>query len=233
MIYLTLLIAQIGVLLLMSRSVHNSIGRLFYRITKSKKLTVYLSAILFLPGTFVHEMSHFLAAMFLLVPVGEVELLPKIEDNSAVALKKGISVTLGSVKIAKTDPIRRFLIGVAPLIFGFVVLIIVIQFAYLGFTNNTNTYLKGSFMDEILLGYFVFTVANNMFSSKRDMEGSWILVVLIFVIILIFWLLGLNINIDYSWVRGIIELPIWRILVIFMTIPVIFDIIVITGLRRI
>ena len=96
MIYVLLLLLEIIALYLLSRHVVRSVFHFFYQVTRRRNLGMYIFAILFLPGTFIHEISHFLAALFLLVPVGEFELIPKFKEG-------GGGVDLGSVAIAKTD----------------------------------------------------------------------------------------------------------------------------------
>ena len=38
-------------------------------------------ALIFAPGTLIHEASHFLMALFILVPVGQLEIIPEIQDD--------------------------------------------------------------------------------------------------------------------------------------------------------
>ena len=78
MVYLAILFLQFVVLLLLSRQVHQKFFRLFFRLTRSKKIATWLMAILFLPGTLIHELAHFLMATVLLVPVGKLELMPEV-----------------------------------------------------------------------------------------------------------------------------------------------------------
>lgn len=219
MAYLILIIFEIIVLLILSRKVHKYIGRFFYKITKSKKLTVYLSAILFLPGTFVHEMSHFLTALFLLVPVGNMDLLPKITESD----NKSISVTLGSVAIGQTDPIRRFLIGAAPFFLGLIAIFFTIYFGY----------FNKSLEIRLLIAYIVFTIANNMFSSKKDMEGSWILLVVLIFSILCVWIFGINFPFNFNFLLDGLNNDLLKTFATFMIFPVIFDIITVVVLRKI
>ena len=119
MVYLLLLLLEIIALYFLSRRVVRSVFHFFYQFTRRKSWGMYLFAILFLPGTFIHEISHFLAALFLLVPVGKLELIPRFKEE-------GGGVDLGSVAIAKTDPVRRFLIGIAPVVFGLSIIFILL-----------------------------------------------------------------------------------------------------------
>lgn len=119
-----------------------------------QRIGMYLFAVLFFPGTFIHEMSHFLAALFLLVPVGKIELFPE-------RIERGIK--MGSVAIEKTDPVRRTLVGVAPIISGLTIIFI-------------STSLTLPIWVHLII---VFEVGNTMFSSSEDLKGSWILFFLI------------------------------------------------------
>lgn len=131
-------------------------------------------AILFLPGTFIHEVSHFLAAIALFVPAGKLELIPEI---------KGEQVKLGSVRIEKTDLVRRFLIGVAPFVFGTILIITTI---YLILERQ----LFSAWWAIILTGYVVFEVGNTMFASRKDLEGSLRLFLILLVLYGVVTLLG-------------------------------------------
>lgn len=134
-------------------------------MTKSLSfLPINVISLLFLPGIIIHELSHLLFASLLFVPAGEIEFLPK---------REGQNVKLGSVSIAKTDPIRRFLIGISPFIFG----VLVIS-AVLSFTKSTNSPLYVN----LLIFYTLFVTGNTMFSSQKDLEGALVLLTLIAIL---------------------------------------------------
>ena len=46
------------------------------------------------------------------------------------------------------------------------------------------------------LSYFIFVVGNTMFSSKKDMEGAWKVIIFSLVIGVILYLLGLRVYFD-------------------------------------
>lgn len=140
-----------------------------------------LLALLFFPGVLIHELAHFLMASVLLVPTGEIEFIPQIMEDR---------VKLGSVQIGLTDPFRRALIGIAPVIVGASVLIGILYY----FTTSTFTFTTS--MDYLkILGilYIVFEVSNTMFSSKRDIEGTLELLISIIVIGSILYIAGVRI----------------------------------------
>lgn len=176
MVFILIFLLQILALFSLSRKIHNGIFNLFLKLTRSKRASVYFMALLFLPGTFLHEMSHFLAALFLLVPVGRLEIIPTVE---------GDMIKLGSVGLAKTDPIRRFLIGTAPFFAGTFVILLGIHFllAY--------DLIKEWFI-VLMAIYLIFSISNTMFMSKKDMEGSWKVILLLIFVAVILYILGLD-----------------------------------------
>lgn len=174
MLFLLIFFFQLFLLFLLSHKLSKTIYEVFYRLTKNRKITVYLYAILFLPGTIIHEMSHFLFALFLLVPTGKVKLMPEIENSG---------VKLGSVAISKTDPFRRFLIGVAPLVLGTLIILISLQLAI----NNN---LLSDWRIVPLISYLVFEIGNTMFLSRSDLVDAWKLLLFFAVFGTSFYLLG-------------------------------------------
>jgi hypothetical protein len=182
MIYLVFFVLQIFLIYLLKRRTLQKIFRFLYKLTKSKKGATYIFAFLFLPGTFVHEMSHFLFALFLLVPVGQIELMPEFEENG---------LKMGSVPIGKSDPIRRTLIGVAPVIFGLLIMLGSVFYVY-----QNNLFTKP--IADIILAYVIFEISNTMFSSKKDMEGSVITAIIIAIIYAIIYLIGVRVSINVN-----------------------------------
>ena len=158
-------------LFLISRYLTESISGFFYHITHRHVFSIQLLAVLFLPGVIIHELSHWLVASLLFVPTGEIEFFPQVYGNT---------VKLGSVQVAKTDPARRFFIGVAPLIMGMALLLGV--FWYLSPSLTQLSWKTGVFL------YCLFEIGNTMFSSKKDLEDALVFVILfiLFVILLLF-----------------------------------------------
>ncbi len=198
------------VLYFLSRSLTRDFIQFFYRLTKSKKWSVYLFSVIFLPGTFIHEMSHFLAALFLFVPVGKLELIPQFDE-----LEKGIE--LGSVAIGKTDSLRRFLIGIAPFIFGTSLILIITFFV---FTNR----LINTWWGWVLAGYGIFCIGNSMFASKKDLEGAFKLLVFTLIISGFVYVLGIRIPvINFEFIFSEKFINILKIMNWLLLVPVVFD----------
>jgi hypothetical protein len=67
-------------------------------------------SLIFLPGVFLHELSHYLMAKSLRVPTGRFSVIPQPLPDGRLML--------GYVETAKSDILRDSLIGAAPLIAG-------------------------------------------------------------------------------------------------------------------
>jgi len=214
MVYFILLFIETVILFLLSRSMSKIL---------SKFLSINLISLIFLPGVFIHELSHLLVAAILFVPVGEMEFIPK---------KSGDGVKLGSVEIAKTDPIRRSIIGFAPVFLG---LMIVVGMVYLFSSNllffqNQGVYVYVAVI--LLLTYLLFAVSNTMFSSKVDMEGTVEILITLFIIFAVTYILGFRPSLGYldkiftKELIGIIQKS-----ALFLLVPIVIDLFIMGMVR--
>jgi hypothetical protein len=135
-------------------------------------LIVYF--VIVLPGVVVHELSHWLMAKVLGVRVRKLSIGP-------VRTGRSRRVSLGSVRVGKVDPVRASLIGLAPLLGGMAV-ILVIGNLVLGISELAET-MAGQGSDGILAGleqlvhvpdfwlwlYLIFAISNAMLPSESDM----------------------------------------------------------------
>ncbi len=155
MFYLVIFILELALLFFLSKKLIKSLSLLFYKVFKTQKAVVSALAILFLPGTIVHELAHLLTAGVLLVPVGEISVLPEIGEKE---------IKLGSVQIGKVDPFRLMIIGVAPVIIGLLSILGIVYFSQIS---------QPLPWWQITLGlYLIFEISNTMFSSRKDLEGT-------------------------------------------------------------
>lgn len=213
MLYAGICALELMVLFFLSRSVTRNVSFLLFRLTHSKKLTVYLLAFFFLPGTIVHELAHFGMARLLFVYAGHIHLLPHLE---------GTQVKLGSVQVGKTDPVRRFLIGAAPFFCG-TTLILAAIFGLVYFQQTTNVWW--------LLGvaYVLCEICNTMFSSPKDMEGALGLVVVVGILLGTLILLHVPvIAIVATWIQTPSLAPLWQMGALFLAFPLLLDIVLIS-----
>lgn len=167
MIYSLTVCLEIILLFFLSKRLINTLAKIFYRFTNSHQAVVNILAILFLPGTILHELAHLLTAGVILVPVGEMTVVPEVLDDG---------VKLGGVQIGKTDPFRKTLVGVAPVLAGIAAILAILYFAQIDQYNLWQIALSS---------YLIFTIGNTMFSSKKDLEGVIGFVVAILLVILI------------------------------------------------
>lgn len=184
MYLLGIFLVELALLFSLSQSLTKALSVWFHALLKSQTMVIQLLALLFLPGVIVHELSHLLTASILFVPTGEIEFLPEIH---------GDEVKMGSVSIAKTDPFRRFLIGVAPLLVGLGTLVLL--FWYFLPTMTLFSWQTA------LLVYAVFEVSNTMFSSRKDMEGAiGLLILCLLAVVLLMAFHGDVVGIVTTWV---------------------------------
>ena len=181
MLYLLFFLSELIILFFLSHRLANTLAQLIYRITKSRKVVLYILSLFLFPGTVIHELSHYFTAALLLVKVGEINLFPQMKENEVI---------FGSVQIAKTDPLRRFFIGVAPLLVGIGMITALLTYF------DTITIIP-FIWKQLLLGYIVFEIGNTMFSSKKDMEGAIELFIALGVLVILFYILGFQIHIPF------------------------------------
>jgi hypothetical protein len=97
-------------LIVLQRLLHREIQAVFLILTRDTRVTMGIFSILFLPGVFLHELSHFVVAKILGVRTGKFSIFPQ-------SLPDG-RLQLGYVETARSDVLRDSLIGAAPLIVG-------------------------------------------------------------------------------------------------------------------
>lgn len=208
MVFIILLAVEFLLLFFLSRVLTKELSIVFLKITKSKKITVYLLSLLFLPGTILHEMSHFFSAILLFVKTGEIGLFPQVEEDH---------VKLGKVAIYETDFIRRFIIGVAPFIIGNIVI-----FSMLSFFIDNN-FLSNPLLIFLLI-YALFAIGNTMFSSKQDLKGILELFIFLIVIFVFLYILGLRLSqINFNFLEQNSIKKITKEASIFISFPVLID----------
>lgn len=214
MVFLVIFIVEFILLLFLSRALTRSLSRF---------LSIHALSFIFLPGIIIHELSHLLTAAILFVPVGEIEFMPKVVEGG---------VKLGSVAIGKTDPIRRAIIGFAPVLAG---LTIIIGIIYL-FTINLQFLreIQAYFLLGIVLlaGYILFAISNTMFSSSRDMEGTVELFITILIIFGISYFMGFRPSFSFIPAAFIDQISdLLQKSILFLAIPVSIDVVVLGVIK--
>ncbi len=166
-------------LLLLQRWLHRHLRGLAYLLTGRMEWAVLLYALVLLPGVLLHELSHWLAARLLGVRTGTISLLPQMQKDGVLRL--------GYVEYYRSrnlDPVRESIIGVAPLLTGVAVVLLigfrVFDLPGLGAALQTGAWqglrplLAHLFRapDFLVWLYLIFSVSNAMMPSPSD-RRAW------------------------------------------------------------
>jgi len=147
-----------------------------FLITASPQLSLWLFWALFLPGTLLHEVSHWLTAVLLGVKTRGFSVWPKMK-------KKG-ELQMGAVQVDEADPFRFSLIGLAPLLFGSAAVLLIgqgkLELGRLGEAITTGDLNAISWAIERTLSvpdvwlwlYLLFAISNAMLPSASD-RTAW------------------------------------------------------------
>ncbi len=181
-------------LIVLQRLLHREIQAVFLILTRSAQITMGVFSLIFLPGVFLHELSHFLMAKILRVPTGRFSILPQPLPDGRLQL--------GYVETARADIVRDSLIGAAPLILGtlFVAYVSVYQLDMrILWDTLRNGQLNLFWMgihalphskDFVLWFYLTFAVSSTMMPSASDRHAWLELVISVGVIFSIALLTG-------------------------------------------
>lgn len=163
-------------LLWVKRWITQRLQELSLRWVGDPDVALVLYFVLLLPGVVIHELSHWLMAVLLRVRVRRFSIGPKRKGRSR-------QVSLGSIQVANVDRVRGSLIGLAPLLGGSAV-ILLIGNQVLGIDGVVET-VAGQGVAGILGGleqlihvadfwlwlYLIFAVSNAMLPSESDMAA--------------------------------------------------------------
>ena len=181
-------------LTLLQRLLHREIQAVILILTRSPQLTMGIFSFIFLPGVFLHELSHFVMAKILRVPTGRFSIFPQPLPDGRLQL--------GYVETAQADIVRDSLIGAAPLIIGtlFVSYIALFQLDMRVLwdtlkNGQLNLFWMGinaltHAQDFYLWFYLTFAVSSTMMPSESDRHAWLELVVSLGVIFGIALLIG-------------------------------------------
>ena len=159
----------------LARWINTHVQGVAFLLTGSQTAAIWFFWVLFLPGTFLHELSHWLTARLLGVKTSKFSMWPK--------QKRGGALQMGAVQVYVSDPFRHSLIGLAPLIFGSVTVLLV-AYGLLGLEQVGVALLSGDLefivqaFENILAVpdiwvwvYLIFAVSNAMLPSASDREA--------------------------------------------------------------
>ena len=185
------IIGELIILSYLSKRLTQLTYEVFRYFTRSRSAAISIMTLLLFPGTVVHELSHLFTAEILGVRTGKLTLVPESIDTE--------EIQSGSVAIAQTGPLRRTLIGTAPMTTG---IIIVTIFSYFlpGWMDNAmfvtemGSIVSWQLIQVILTIYSIFVVSNTMFASKEDMKGVIPFLSAVIVIMIAIYVAGFRIG---------------------------------------
>jgi hypothetical protein len=187
-ITLVWLIIVFFLMLVLRRWIEAHVQGVAYLITRDQTVALWVFFLIFLPGTLVHELSHWLAAKLLGVRTGRIVIWPQAKRDG--------SLWLGAIQIARVDPVRSSLIGLAPLISGSVLVAFIgarLQLNSLGDALASGNWelvwealiQSVSLSDFWLWLYLLFAIANRMLPSPADRE-PWKPIIIFLTLLSIF-----------------------------------------------
>jgi hypothetical protein len=181
-------------LIFLQRLFHRELQAVLLISTRKPGLTMGIFSLIFLPGVFLHELSHFIMAKLLRVPTGRVSLLPQPLPDGRLQL--------GYVETGRADILRDSAIGAAPLIVG-TLLIAYVALYRLDMRILWDTFRNGQFslfwmgvsalprvQDFPLWFYLTFVVSSTMMPSQSDRHAWLDLAIAAGVLFAIAWLVG-------------------------------------------
>lgn len=212
-IFLALLLSLLAMAAL-SRAVSLRVQAIIYYLTGSGDLASIGIFLLLLPGVFLHEGAHWLAARLLGLRAGKFRVWPT---------KQGAYIGLGSVSVERADIWRESLVGVAPLVAGNLVLALIgwqvfatptlltalaageLAAAFNSFGSGVRT------SDGLAWAYAIFAIGNSMMPSASDREPLKPVLLYAFFAALIYGIVGLPLTLLeqlLGWIAPAIEISV-------------------------
>jgi hypothetical protein len=181
----------LAALVFLQRKMHREIQTVFLILTRHPGITVGVFALIFIPGVFLHELSHFVMAKLLRVRTGKFSLIPSPLPDGRLRM--------GYVETERSDFVRDSLVGAAPILFGtlFLAWVAVEKFQLIilwdalrltrwdAFANSLA--MLPSLPDFWVWFYLAFTVSSTMMPSDSDRQ-AWtppLVVIAIFLVLLL------------------------------------------------
>lgn len=195
-------IIQIIVLYLLSRQVVKDFFLFLHLLFKNQNIAYRIIALVFFPGTILHEMSHFFIATALFLHVHSVHIMPEWEKNQ---------LKLGRVTYEKKDIFRSIIVGIAPF-FG--------ACFFFWFIGVFHLFPHSNTIFTFFMGYLIFTVSSNMFSSAQDLVDLGYLIPIIFIVAGIYYVSGTKILIDIPSIVWQSSINILQLINFYITIAI-------------
>ena len=190
MLLLAVLCIELTLLFFLSGWLIQTVFELCLRLFHARSVAIMILTLLNFPGTVIHELSHLFTAEILGVRTGKLTLVPdSIQGNE---------IQVGSVMIAASDPFRRYLIGLAPIVAGLLAITTLsyfLQGLWTGVVNTkTSVFSNPNTIYAILNTYLLIAVSNAMFSSSEDLKGFLPFLLTLAIIVGAAYMAGLRIG---------------------------------------
>ena len=181
-----------------------------YHLTRSQQAAVAAYAIFFLPGTLVHEFSHWFMAQLLGVKTTGFRVFPKLD-------RKG-TIQLGAVDVRGGNVVEHTLIGMAPMLLGGILTLflsyLLVDAGSLGAVMQAEQFgaiwqtASGMFThsDALILFYLLFTISGSMFLSASDRAPMKQMALYLAVVLLPIFIFGKMPALPESWARFMAEM---------------------------
>jgi hypothetical protein len=161
------------------------ISKLIHRLGGSRNSLIVVWSIIFLPGTVIHELSHFLFAILTGAKTGKIEIFPRFLEEDWEDEEGGGNVTLGYVQTQRLNPIQGLFVGLAPFILGMAMLVWIS-------TQIQVSYLSASYYLLVFQGYLFFTISNSFFPSSSDLKHVYPVAITLIIVLAALWFFGIN-----------------------------------------
>ena len=167
------LIIVFFLMLVLRRWIEAHVQGAAYLITGDPAVALWIFVLIFLPGTLVHELSHWLMARLLGVRTGRIVIWPQAKRDG--------TLWLGAIQIGRADPVRSSLIGLAPLMSGSLLVALIGAHLQLDALGDALASGRWELVWESLVHsmrlpdfwlwlYLLFAIANRMLPSPADRE---------------------------------------------------------------
>jgi len=167
--WIILFIFQIILLNFLSKNFHSYLFFLTGAHTGKSLFSAKIAGLILFIGTLIHELSHVLMAGILFVRVKSLNLKTELTEDK--------HIRFGTAEVEQVDPFRNSLIGIAPLIFGLILVYFIASSIDL---NNFN-------LIEFFKILLISQISNSMFLSKSDtLYFKYVFIIFIFFILFLF-----------------------------------------------
>lgn len=225
-------VALLVALVWLKREINGRLLHVAWLLFHHEQAAVLLYFVIMLPGVLVHELSHLVVATLLGVRAGGLSLRPTVRRDG---------LQLGSVQVARTDFARESLIGLAPLIGGSLVILLIAGFGFdipLQGSGDVAGRLTAVAHDGAKLLrqpyapfwlYLIFATSNAMLPSPSDRQPWQTLAIFVgLVAAAIFFLNGGLPRIPGNWVAGIVRAT--DLLALAFAFTLLVDLVFISGI---